>query len=71
MTNPWLKKNPFMSLWLSQANRVAGMARAQSTAQAKRSAARTAAAYNPLSVITDLWLGTALAAKPAKVRRKR
>lgn len=36
MPNPWLKKNPFMSLWLSAANRVAGSMRGQATAQAKR-----------------------------------
>ena len=27
MKNPWLKKNPLMSLWLSGANKVAGAAR--------------------------------------------
>ena len=26
MANPWMKKNPFMSLWLSAANRVAAQA---------------------------------------------
>ena len=36
MVNPWLKKNPFMSMWLSTANRVAGSLRGQATAQAKR-----------------------------------
>ncbi|MCB8745494.1 hypothetical protein LHU53_01085 [Rhodoferax sp. U2-2l] len=36
MANPWLKKNPFMSLWLSAANRAAGTLRGQATAQAKR-----------------------------------
>ena len=36
MSNPWLKKNPFMSMWLSTANRVAGGLRGQATAQAKR-----------------------------------
>lgn len=36
MPNPWLKKNPFMSLWLSTANRLAGPIRGQATAQAKR-----------------------------------
>lgn len=36
MSNPWLKKNPFMSLWLSAANRAAGTLRGQATAQAKR-----------------------------------
>ena len=36
MSNPWLKKNPFMSLWLSAANRAAGTLRGQATAGAKR-----------------------------------
>lgn len=36
MANPWLKKNPFMSMWLSMANRVAGPLRGQATAQARR-----------------------------------
>ena len=36
MSNPWLKKNPFMSMWLSTANRVAGTLRSQATAQARR-----------------------------------
>ena len=36
MTNPWLKKNPFMSLWLSTANRTAGLIRGQATAQLKK-----------------------------------
>lgn len=40
MTNPWLKKNPFMSLWLSGANAVAGSLRGHATAQAKRESTR-------------------------------
>jgi hypothetical protein len=36
MAYPWLKKNPFMSMWLSTANRVAGSLRAQAMAKAKR-----------------------------------
>lgn len=36
MPNPWLKKNPFMSLWLSAAHRTAGAARGQAAAAAKR-----------------------------------
>lgn len=36
MSNPWLKKNPFMSMWLSTANSVAGSMRGQATAEAKR-----------------------------------
>jgi hypothetical protein len=36
MANPWLKKNPFMSIWLSTANRVAGTLRGHATVQARR-----------------------------------
>jgi hypothetical protein len=36
MSNPWLKKNPFMSMWLSGANRMAASVRGQAAAQAKR-----------------------------------
>lgn len=43
MANPWLKKNPFMSVWLSAANRVAGSLRGQAMAQARRQV-RTAVA---------------------------
>ena len=43
MSNPWLKKNPFMSMWLSTANRLVGTFRGQATAEMKRQA-KTAAA---------------------------
>ena len=36
MTNPWLKKNPFMSMWLSSANSMMGAMRGPATAQAHR-----------------------------------
>jgi len=36
MQNPWTKKNPFLSMWLSSANAVAGSARGHATAAAKR-----------------------------------
>lgn len=39
MKNPWLKKNPFMSIWLSGANKVAGAARGKAAAAIKREAA--------------------------------
>jgi hypothetical protein len=34
--NPWLKKNPILSMWLSGANVVAGLLRARATAQDKQ-----------------------------------
>lgn len=36
MSNPWLKKNPFMSMWLSAAHSAANSARGAITAEAKR-----------------------------------
>jgi hypothetical protein len=39
MRNPWITKNPFMSVWLSSANKVMGSARGQATAAAKRQVA--------------------------------
>jgi hypothetical protein len=36
MSNPWLKSNPFMSMWLSGAKSVAGCARGRISAEAKR-----------------------------------
>ena len=36
MAKPWTKKNPFMSMWLSSANSIAGSARGRMTAEGKR-----------------------------------
>jgi hypothetical protein len=36
MANPWLKKNPFLSLWLSGANAAAGRARSMASAEASK-----------------------------------
>ena len=59
MANPWLRKNPFMSMWLSMANRAAGPLRSQVAAQAKRQID---------AVIADAIAPPAPKAKP---RRKR
>ena len=39
MKNPWIKKNPLMSMWMSGANAAIGHARGQVTAASKRQAA--------------------------------
>lgn len=39
MRNPWAAKNPFMSMWLSAANKVVATSRAHTTAHVKREAA--------------------------------
>jgi hypothetical protein len=36
VANPWTKKNPLLSMWLSGANAVAGKARGAAAAEAKR-----------------------------------
>lgn len=38
MRNPYTTKNPFMSAWLSSANRIMGAARGQAAAAATRQA---------------------------------
>ena len=65
MSNPWTTKNPFMSLWLSSANKAMGSARAQTTAAAKRQLA-TAQAEAARQVV-DFWSGTT---KPPPSRKK-
>jgi hypothetical protein len=67
MGNPWTKKNPFMSMWLSSANRVMGSARAQATAATKRQVA--AAQADAARQILDFW--SAKAAAPAARKKSR
>lgn len=71
MANPWLKKNPFMSMWLSAANSAAGAARGRATAQVKR-AGRTASTNlaKDMMDMMDLWTAplTAGTRKRAKKR---
>ncbi|MEJ7931650.1 hypothetical protein WG922_16885 [Ramlibacter sp. AN1015] len=55
MSNPWMKKNPFMSMWLSGANSVAGRARGQATSAAKRQVAASQAAAT--QQVLEFWFG--------------
>jgi hypothetical protein len=59
MSNLWLKKNPFMSMWLSTANRMAGSIRGQATAQVKRQvkAAVTEAANESVKLWSSAFTG--------------
>lgn len=67
MTNPWTKKNPLMSMWLSGANTVLGAARGHATAAAKRQA--TTLATQITKDVLNLW---APAPKPpSKAKRRR
>ena len=65
MSNPWTKKNPLMSMWLSAAHKVIGSARAQASAAPKR---ETAATQSDLQKqVQQFWTGAA----PKVARRKR
>lgn len=68
MANPWLKKNPVMSMWLSTANRMAGSIRGQATALVKRQV--KAAAIEATSENIKLW-SAAVTEPAAKKTRKR
>lgn len=69
MSNPWLKKNPFMSMWLSGANAVAGSMRGRITAEAKRQSrtAMTKATNDVFGIWTDAM--TKGAGRKKKVKR--
>ncbi len=67
MRNPWTAKNPFMSAWLSTANKVAGSARGHASAAAKREVAGVQA--DATRQIVDFWTGKS--SSPTKKRRSR
>jgi len=69
MRNPWLKKNPLMSMWLSGANAVLGSARSRATAQAKRQA--TTMMSEGARQVVRLWSGALIAAPRRKKRKTR
>ena len=65
MSNLWSRKNPFMSLFLSNANRLAGTLRGQATAQAKRQISAA------VSKATNDNLKAVLGAAAPKAKRRR
>lgn len=70
MRNPWLKKNPFLSMWLSGANSLAGSARGRLRAHARRQV--TTAMTEATRANVKLWADAvqATTGKP-RTRRKR
>lgn len=69
MSNPWLKKNPFMSMWLSGANSVANSARGRAGAEAKRQSA--AAATRATREMFSIWTDAMTASMQPKRNRRR
>lgn len=68
MANPFLKKNPLMSMWLSSANAVAGQARGKATAAVKRQSAATVSQAG--KEVAELW-SASLGLTPNKRPKKR
>ena len=68
MSNPWLKKNPFMSMWLSTANRMAGSMRGQATAQVKRQV--KAAVTDATNQNIKQWSDAVTGIKAKKARKR-
>lgn len=68
MTNPWLKKNPFMSMWLSGANSLANTARVRLAAEAKRQS--KAAVTKATNDMFAAWPGSSRPATPKKRKKK-
>ena len=66
MKNPWVKKNPFMSMWLSGANSILGSMRGHASAEAKRQT--TALMKKGTKQMVDLWSD---APAPSKRTRKK
>lgn len=73
MQNPWLKKNPLMSMWLSGANRIAGTIRGHATAEARRqiNAAVTKTTNDNLKTLLAGATATLPKAKPSRAKPKR
>ena len=66
MSNPWLKKNPFLSMWLSGANSVANTARGRIAAEAKRQT--SSAVTKATNDMFAAWTGSS---RPATSKRKK
>ena len=71
MTNPWLKKNPFMSMWLSGANSAMGTARGHGTAAAKREIKKATSTATTVGTKQVLNFWADLLKPPSAPRKKR
>ena len=67
MSNPWMQKNPWLSMWLSAANSVAGAARGYASAEIQRQ--MTVAQAEMTRQMVDFW--SLKPAAPARSRKKK
>ena len=69
MRNPWIKKNAFLSMWLSGANALFGSLRGHASAEANgqlRAMTRTATKQ-----MVDFWTGGAVSGSRKRKKRTR
>ena len=73
MKNPWLTKNPFMSAWLSGANKVAGAARGQAAAAIRRESERASrdALADANAQVLEFWTAALGGSAKRKTRKRR
>ncbi|WP_019142311.1 hypothetical protein [Noviherbaspirillum massiliense] len=69
MKNPWTRKNPFLSMWLSSANAVFGTARGKAMAEGKRQTA--AVIRKGTKRLTDFWIAEPQAPLPKRRKKRR
>jgi hypothetical protein len=67
MRNPWIKKNPLMSMWMSGVNSVMGSTRSRATAEVKRQAATMMA--QSAKQIARFWSGALIAPRSRKKKK--
>ena len=64
MSNPWLKKNPYLSMGLSAANTMVGAAQGHARKNTKKQAA--AATRQMTQAMLDAWTAPFAAPKPRR-----
>lgn len=69
MKNPWTRKNPFLSMWLSGANTVMNTARGHAMAQARRETSNLV--RQATQQTAKLWSDALTSPSPPKARRKK
>ena len=67
MKNPWLTKNPFLSIWMSAANQMAGSARGHALNYARQQ--QSAMMNDATRAVLAFWSGAA--SRPTAAKRKR
>ena len=68
MRNPWLKKNPWLSMWLSGANSILGSARGRATAEGRRQA--TTVTNGAIKEAVRFWTAAVTPPRKGSARKK-